>query len=1408
MSDEPGNGDGPLPPIDTIPDGIEPTVRRQLSDEEQQDISDTAEEIEAPEEEPTGEEERSEEARRTLDEGVEKLPRKELLELVCHVPLDERSDQGAEEDGPTLTGDLPAGVSQPLDEGLTEEVRHTVEDDGPTHSDGMPPTVRSPDDEDLAEEVRRTLDEVVSVSEQARQTMDEAPLRPTSTQSIVEAQIIEVTTDDEQIIEVTTDKEALRPDETLVDKALAGRDTAPTEDPEEVAWEQRADDLQREIEREPEATIEREEADDLQPELEGEPEAGEAAWEQRLDDLQRTLEETSEDPRRVEILQEIAGIYLEHLEDREAARSCLEQVLELDPANDEAFEQLDRIYQHTEATERLIELLVDRTDHVETVAQGRLLHRVARLYEQLDQPDKALIVLEAAANAAPEVTGVVRDLERLKPKPVPDDPMERLEHQLAEAPSDAKRIEIYEKMAALWQQRERIDRAIESLRHVLTLDHRRDSCYRKLEQLLHQEGRFEDLAALLRQHIEVSAASERVELGLRLAKILEGPLEDPRGAIEVYNGVVSIEKDNSPALQALVRLNEDIADWPQVVEAQRKLTQCANEQMRIDLLYRMGCIYTDRLGDLEQAEACFYDLVQEAPDHVKGAAQLAYIYRGRGDWGKAVRLLLQAEEASSSPPEKARLLYEAGIARLEGMDDEEGAAELLSRTLAVDPDHAQAAEPLSEIYYKQGRFEDLGPVIDVMLRKVDPEDTQRLPGLFHKAAVVAAATEKPDRAAKYFQKAYDLDPAHLPTLQGLAGLTLRREEWTEARRWLQELVEQGGRLEPGDLVDALFNLATCARHLDDKQASAKAYQRALSIDPEHQPSLEALAELQAGAGDWQAVLAAKLALLESAEGDKRVELYQEVGEIQWRQLGRTDEAITAYRKALDLKPESHVALHQLIELFSATDQWAGTVEMCDRMAQIEKEPKLRAKYYMTAGVAARDKLQDPSRALEYLNKVLDNDLEQLKAFESIDQICTKRRDWKQLQQNYVRMIKRLPEEGYRELKLMLWHNLGEVLRTRRRDFESAIAAFEAAARLEPDNLERRKILAELYLNSGTKYAKQAISAHHDLILRSPHEFGLYRALRRIYMESGQYDCAWCLCEALSLMQQADAEELGFYKQYRRGHIRRAAAPINDELWQRFVHHPEQEPMINTIFALVTPVVASMTVRPAAHYGLKTKDRCDPSSDLPLVQMFYYATSVLNVTKAALYLDPGKPAGLLMAHTPDTPSFMAGSHILHERSEKELAFTIARQLTFLRPEHFLRNALPSRAQLQAVLFGVLRFFMPELELPPEHSQATKQIVDRLKQHLNLGQREQLELLVRRFSPKHISKLDRWWTSLDLTADRLGLLLCNDLEVAAAIINAEPSASEVAPADRIAQLAAYSTSEAYMKAREKLKITIAG
>ena len=62
-------------------------------------------------------------------------------------------------------------------------------------------------------------------------------------------------------------------------------------------------------------------------------------------------------------------------------------------------------------------------------------------------------------------------------------------------------------------------------------------------------------------------------------------------------------------------------------------------------------------------------------------------------------------------------------------------------------------------------------------------------------------------------------------------------------------------------------------------------------------------------------------------------------------------------------------------------------------------------------------------------------------------MVTPTKDWKTLERNYRKMLKRLPSSGMDGLQLKLWDDLGEIYRSRLNDFKSAAAAFEIAAKL-------------------------------------------------------------------------------------------------------------------------------------------------------------------------------------------------------------------------------------------------------------------------------------------------------------------------------------------------------------------------
>ena len=134
-----------------------------------------------------------------------------------------------------------------------------------------------------------------------------------------------------------------------------------------------------------------------------------------------------------------------------------------------------------------------------------------------------------------------------------------------------------------------------------------------------------------------------------------------------------------------------------------------------------------------------------------------------------------------------------------------------------------------------------------------------------------------------------------------------------------------------------------------------------------------------------------------------------------------------------------------------------------------------------------------------------------------------------------------------------------------------------ASTLEPDNRQRREILAELYVLAGPDFADKAIDQHMTMIRAEPYKIDSYKALRKIYMDTHQYDKAWCVCNALNFLKKADADELQFYEQYKPKGFVRAKARFTDEVWKK-VFHPEQDRYVSAIFGAIWQGAALVAAR--------------------------------------------------------------------------------------------------------------------------------------------------------------------------------------------------------------------------------------
>ncbi len=376
------------------------------------------------------------------------------------------------------------------------------------------------------------------------------------------------------------------------------------------------------------------------------------------------------------------------------------------------------------------------------------------------------------------------------------------------------------------------------------------------------------------------------------------------------------------------------------------------------------------------------------------------------------------------------------------------------------------------------------------------------------------------------------------------------------------------------------------RHaLGERKQALGMFAKALELDPTHRDTLQAVIELQSQQGEWEAVARAKRALMETSDDREQAKLAHEIATVYRERLQNAPKATAAYLDALALAPEDHQLLQKVLDLHIETKQWRSAVEIIERFIALESDAFHKGVYFHAAATLCRDELKSLDEAVDYYDCALDCFFAQperlddqklpraLMSFQAIDAVLTTKRDWKAQERAYRDMIKRLPTDGnpkFHKLQVGLIDGLGEIYRSRLKQYDAASGAFEIAQQMDPDNklrpngTDRAEILAELHLLAGPDRADKAIEQHARMLRREPFKYDSYKALARIYKDTQQYDKHWCMCSTLAFLNKADADELQFYEQYKPRGLVKARNAMSPETWAKLAC-PDENRYISAIF---------------------------------------------------------------------------------------------------------------------------------------------------------------------------------------------------------------------------------------------------
>ena len=1142
-----------------------------------------------------------------------------------------------------------------------------------------------------------------------------------------------------------------------------------------------------------------------------------AQWQKMGETLTRALDVAVANEDRKAILVDLGELLDKHMSQTDQGISFYKRALEVDSLFLPALEALERIYDERNNHSELVEILGSKVQALtdgDQIAQHKL--RMGGLYET------AIGDFERAGKVYREVLDIdggnlfaLRGLERID-ESLQDWPdlVEVLERQLDVVETERERVEVLLKLAHIQEEQFlKPDVAAQRLEQALEIDPTSEQAYLALERCYRRLKQWLDLINAYERHIsEAADYAAKIELYGQIAQVFSDEVGDIDRAIDAYQNIVDLDEANIPALEALSKLFEKQGDASRAIDSMTRVADLTTDgTQRVEMYYRIGKSLEEKLGDRMQAQERFEMALDLDPAHLPSLAALRTIAIDEADWDRAARYLEQEQMNTQAPRARAKLLVELGKLRDEMLSEHELAVQAYELAMQCDEDCEEAALPLVEEYIRAERWPEAEPLAEMLVKKSKNRERHEQHTLYKLQGKVLSALVKDDDALKAYQTAHQLDLTDQETIRGIADVAFRLKDWPSALTNYQKVLTALGEEDVEERTDVYYRLGCIKREQGQAKQAINNFEKALALNSEHRPTLDALVDIYTQANDWKQVAAYKRQILDSVfEGEERYQILNEIGDI-WSEKEKTpNKAIEALEEALELKPEDHILLHKLLQLYQSAGDWQKMVDTLQAIADIEEKPEFKARYFFTMAQVFRDKIDDKDRAVELFNEALDLNPSYLEAFERINKILTQERNWKQLERSYRKMLHRIAGKGNNDLEHTLWHQLGLVYRDRLGQTDEAIEAFKMAATAKPGALLEHQILAELYEN--TERYDEAITEQRSILGHDSLHVDPYRALYRLYLQKHAYDEAWLEAAAIAFMKKTDEEEQRFFEDYRPQGMLQVKGRLSNDLWTRHLFHPDENLYISKIFEMIAPAALQAKIAQLKAQNklpvLDKRFKQDPAnSTVTFAKTFGWAAQVLGVPSPELYVRNDVP-GSVVAVPAVPPASVAGQTVLTGFQAQELTFICGKHLAQYRGEHYIRTLFPTQAELTIMLFAGVMLAAPNTPMPQDTAKQIRATAQELAKYMQPVQMEGLRMVVKRFIEEGAkANMKRWNQAAELTACRAGLLVSADLEIAKKIISAEPQLpGDLSAADKMKELLVFSVSEDYAQLRKALGIAI--
>lgn len=1115
-----------------------------------------------------------------------------------------------------------------------------------------------------------------------------------------------------------------------------------------------------------------------------------------------------------ELRTQAAQVLEKHLSDSDGAQELYERIIREDPGDLVVSQALSRIYEKNHELDRLVPLLTRQADEERGSRRQTALCRLGDLHRMhLGDLQEARRCYEAVLEEAPHHPHALTGLDQtLALTGQYKDLLSSLHRQLEGSPTPRQQVALWERIAQLYEEEFLLhaDAAV-ALESVLRLDPTRTLAMTSLARLYRTLEQWHDLSDLYQRHAEqVAEPGARVPILLARARVLAEHVGDLPEAISVYEQVAALAPDRLDALEAIADLHEALGNLGEAIAALQNVAERVSDKDAKVRYYMRTARLLESQGAVDDSLEWYGRVAALDPTHPKATAALRHAYAERGNTAGLIDLLRRDMHAAEGERAKARLSAEIAGLELNENRNSAAAERAARQALDWDPSNLRALILVGDIAFAGHRYADAVENYQSALPRADSLPVSEAARVLQRYldAAEQLSVRAPEQMLEHAQRVLRLAPDDPALLARVADLAFHNGTPDQTALLYADLVERFRRdLDADQQALATYRLGESRRLLGDFEGALPSLEEAHRLAPDSPHPLVSLAQVYEAQEEWENLARAKRQLLGLLGPERHAEMLTELGELALDKLADPEQARADLLAAYERRPDDRRILIRLMQLHTQQESWADLVLVVDKLAAFVDDPAQKSKYLLTAAMVSARHLDRKPEAIDYYRQVLALDPSNQKALGECVALQTDQGDIEGAERVLRTRLEAARARGDKALELDMLDALYTLFERTPNKLSAAVEVAEQVRDLDPQNPINTNRLKELYERDAAKYLERAVPMHIRTLRQRPDDEDAYRRLRRLYTDARRADAAWCLCQVLHLLKLAEPEESRFFE---RGHSLEPApalASLVESDWTSYIIHPNADPRVTEIFALIEPVVVAVRGQTLPALGYDPYMAVDLSQHpYPLAGMLFFSAGVMGMPLPPTFENHHEPGGLLYLNS-NPPSIVMGLSALQQLPAQTAAFIAARQLANYRPGFLLRHVLPSIPMLKAWLFAAFKACSPHFPISAELEPMVAEGKAALERFLPPHSRERLvEAVSRLIQTSPSLDLKEWVMGVDLTADRIGLVVANDLKSVTDIIKTVEDPTAPPRERRLQELILFAIDESFFAVRRRLGVSL--